>query len=160
MHRPLGGSSSPHAFDKRFLGADPDGTSLDTVVAEVRADRQFDVLEWIYTFLTKRRFPNAAILTKGGSIYLSSALIAEFWDMHDPTKRGIKTREVTSSVAVLAPTQVKLSLVEPDGSSKVARYRKLETDKMIEWVGLNDADMESFIEGLKELEAKRLFKVT
>lgn len=153
MNSPLGSASSPHAFSKRFLGSDPDMAVMDAVVTEAKAERKFDVLEWVYMFVTKLRFPNPAVVSRGGSIYVSGALVAEYWGMHDPTGRGIKTREVTTSVAAIAPDRAKLGF--PDG--KEAWYRSLDIDKMGEWIEANGADMEPFVDALKELEAKRPF---
>lgn len=151
VNRPLSSS----ALGKRFLGSDPSPVTMDAVVTETRAEKQHDVLEWIYTFVSRKRFNTSAVVSKGGVIYVSGSLVAEYWSLHDPTGRGIKTREVTSAIAALAPDRAKLGF--PDGTE--AWYRKLDVKKLAAWLESNGVDVEPLVDALKELEAAAPFTI-
>lgn len=146
---------TPAALSKRFLGSDPSGITMDAVVTEARAERQHDVMEWVYTFITRKRFTCDAVVSKGGVIYVNGGLIAEYWGLHDPTGRGIKTREVTTSVAAMAPDRAKLGF--PDGTE--SWYRKLNMDRLAAWVASNGVDIEPLVDALMELEKSKPFNI-
>lgn len=143
------------ALGKRFLGADPSPVTMDSVVTEARAEKQHDVIEWVFTVITRKKFGSDAVVSKGGAVYLNGPLIAENWLLHDPTGRGIKTREVTTSVAAIAPDRVKIGF--PDGTE--GWYRKLDMDKLVAWIEANGADIEPLIDALNALEKERPFNI-
>jgi hypothetical protein len=143
------------AMGKRFIGADVSGVAMDRVVTEVRAEKSADVLEWVHAFITRKRFSNEAVMTKGGAVYVSAPLVCEHWGLHDPTGKGIRSREVSTSLASLAPDRAKLGFA--DGHT--GWYRKLDMTKLVEWLDANGFDFEPFAEALAELEKSRPFVV-